>query len=69
MALRVSSSLESKSESFSRGAERFVVVEPSVATCCLSISAAFSVGFLLLDGFCVEGALSVRQRENSCCQF
>ena len=70
---RVSSSLESKSDSprLRGGAERLGVEPPpplrdfrlpSVAPCCFSLSATFGVGFLLRDGFCVEGALPVYKR-------
>ena len=47
---RVSSSLDSKSESWRGGAERLVVPD-LVVSCCLSLSATFCVGFLLLEGF------------------
>ena len=39
-----------------------------LASCCLSLSANFCVGFLLLDGFCcTEGPLSVKERECVSC--
>ena len=35
-----------------------------LASCCLSLSANFCVGFLLLDGFCcTDDPLSVKERE------
>ena len=68
---RVSSSLESKSESWLRGGAVRLGVVPvwedfcSLAPCCLSLSATFGVGFLLLDGFWVEEALSIEDKHSA----